>query len=512
MFGIHRPERQLGLFWLTAIAFGVGAGVMAIEIVASRVLAPRFGASLFVWTSLILVVLVALAVGYWAGGIAAERGAGADFLGFIMAAAAALLVIGVWMSDILFGRVLAVLTGWTEATAALFIGSLLAAAVVFAMPVMLLGMVGPILVKKLSDGLSVAKASGRYLAWSTIGSVVGTVVPTLVLIPRFGSRLCVEIIAGLFVVMAAVTLRPRPALWLLFCAAPVMGLSVWFHARPSPAFAAEKESPYQLIRVWQQDDWRYLTFNEGSGIQSVLPPAGLRTGMYYDHVGLLPLIRPGDGRHQAAIIGLAGGTAARTYRAFLPAGTPLDIVGVEVDEAVIGIARDFFDLDATGVEVVNADGRTFLAATDRRFDTMLIDAYSTQLYVPPHLISREFFELAKSRLKPGGVIALNLNAVDESSPLFVAMSNTLAGVFREVAAARVPGSWNWIFFMSDDALDLEKAAVALPPGYDDVSVSIREAWRVVFDANKPIFTDDWAPVEFMTDAMIVRQAVEGRTY
>ncbi len=501
-----KPSRRA----LAAAAFLVGAGVMAIEITASRILAPTFGASMFVWTSLIVTVLVAMSFGYWAGGIAAERGGGMPALGVTLMSSGVLVIVGLWLYRLIATPILGILADRTAGAAALFIGSLLVSFVVFAVPVFLLAMASPILLKEWSRSDDVGRASGSYFAISTLGSVAGTIAPTLVLVPQLGAHRTMEIAAAIFFLIG-LYFMPRRRAGLLAVFIPLVGLSAWVQPTLQASVLHEAESPYQLIRVVERDGRRFLVFNEGSGIQSVYDPSGRRTGFYYDAYALLPLLRPYQEPHAVAIIGLAGGTVARRYASFMPADAPLPrITGVEIDPQVVATARKFFALDEIGADVVVSDGRVFLAETDKKFDSIIIDAYSTQLYIAPHMVTREFFEVARKRLKPGGVLALNINAIGAESPLLQSMLNGLAAVFPDVVTMPVGEAWNHLVIASDQPIDLAAPAYRIPPGYEDIAGSLAKARSVTRDPSKPMFTDDRAPVEMMTDAMIIKEILAER--
>lgn len=498
-------ERMLAL-----ATFVIGIGVMAVELTASRLLAPYFGASMFVWTSLIVTVLIALSIGYFLGGKAASNGVGTEAVGFLCCAAATLLVFGMFVIPSFSTAISGLLIGLSSASIALFLGSLVVTMLVFAAPLFLLGVSGPILLKAWSSLGDVGAVSGRYFAISTIGSVVGTVAPTLFLVPTLGARNTVFAIAAMFFAIG-VALAPDWRKHFALMAILVVALPASIPRHVPVDVAEEVESPYQLIRVAKRDDGRtYLIFNEGSGVQSVKAPAGQRTGFYYDYMGIVPLIRrKAEGEmHRGLILGLAGGTVAERYPTFIGSSRNIDLTGVEVDPAVIDMARRHFDLDKTGVHVVNEDGRTFFMHGEEKYDAIISDAYSTQLYIPPHLATKEFFALAKTKLVDGGVFVMNVNAPDEESRLLKALVNTVATVYPHVVVMPVSGSWNHLVFASDLPVDLPDMAWKIPPGYEDVQDAALMARTVAFDPKGEIFTDDRAPVEFLTDSMILAQVVK----
>jgi len=160
------------------------------------------------------------------------------------------------------------------------------------------------------------------------------------------------------------------------------------------------------------------------------------------------------------------------------------------------------------MKVVRSDGRTFLDA-DRKYDLIIVDAYSTQLYIPPHMTTREFFALVRSRLNGGGLLVMNVNAAERSSRLLLAITNTLASVFPEVHLSKAGRSWNWLVVAGDRAPDYTNAMSHLPDGYSDVTEALAVAERVAFDPAGELLTDDRAPIELMTEKMVFAEALLG---
>lgn len=489
-----------------AVSFVVGAGVMAVELTASRLLAPHFGAGMFVWTSLIVTVLLAMAFGYRFGGRLAAKGAGLRETGYLLAAASFTLIIGLgllkWFSIGIAGVFLSV----SSAAMALFLGSFFTTVAAFAVPVFLLAAASPVVLKSWIGTGDAGEISGRYFAVSTVGSALGTVAPTLWLVPTFGARTTIIAVAACFLI-AGLALLPRNRLSLAL-GASFVAFSAFLTAAGGVAptdVIAQAESPYQLISVTGTGDRRELRFNEGTGIQSVYDPATPVTGYYYDLFSLVPnLFPPGDGPKRIAIIGLAGGTLARVMDDAAPAGARPELTGVELDPEVVRLAREHFALDATPMRIVEGDGRMFLATAKGSYDVIVADAYSVQLYIPPHMATAEFFALASSRLSPGGVFVMNINAPATDSPLLVALTNTVASRFAEVRVVPVPDSWNYLVFASDSSIALEQAASRLPLHWPSAAAAVAGAYAVTHDSTRPILTDDRAPVEFMTDGMVLR--------
>lgn len=485
-------------------AFISGMATMGVEMTASRLLAPYFGASLFVWTSLIVTVLLAMSFGYWFGGRIAKNADPERVLGLIYGAAGAIIGLSSWIVSLLSPRVSTlVFGGGGSAAVALFAGSFAVSFAVFALPVFMLAAAAPLLMAGIAKHDDVGHASGTYFLVSTLGSVVGTVAPGLLLVPFLGSRLTLLAFAAALLLLGFTISLRRDKMLAIFIALPALsGFAAHVPADAHVLYSGE--SPYQHIRVETKDGANRLLFNEGLGVQSVYDPSGkISEYFYFDAFAVVPFIAgAADRPHDVAIIGMAGGSAARSYQAGIPSGLAA-ITGVEIDPQVTELARKYFALDQTGATTVNEDGRIFLARSEKTYDVIIADAYSVQLYIPSHLATKEFFALAKSRLKPGGVFVMNIAAANFKSPLLVAVANSVAASFPNVKIAKMPGSWNHLLFASDQPLDLTAADEQLPAAYNPVIGAMHNAVTFDFDAKKPVFTDDKAPVEFYTDTMVV---------
>lgn len=495
---------------IAGTAFVVGAGVMAIEITAARMLAPYFGSSMLVWTSLIVTILLGLSIGYWYGGkIASQMKDGRQVLGVILSAAAILVLFGVWVVAGFSLSVSGLLSAVSTASFVVFFGSLLVSFVVFAAPVLVLAIAGPVIVKEWTQiaGGDVGIASGRYFAVSTIGSVIGTVLPTLVFVPTFGSRATLILVALTLLITAFPFVPRKYRIPLVIVAVSAVAALVLQPRTVFKGIVYESESVYQLIRVREEDDGTKTLMGDAVTM-SIHGPDGGRTMSYYDFLATVPLWRQdGGGEAHVVIIGSAGGSIGQQIRNLLP-DRNISLVGVELDKEIAAVGRRFFGSDSLGMRQEIDDGRMFLRGTEERFDSIVIDTYS-EMYVPPHLITREFFTLVKDHLMDGGVVGMNVIGPDRDAALLRATTNTLATVFRNVVVVPIGGaSWNHAVFASDATLDPVKVADALPPGYDDVMNALRyTAYDVVFDGGVMVLTDDLAPVEFMTDSMIMAEAL-----
>ena len=411
---------------LAALVFGAGIGSLATEIAASRMLAPYFGSSTIVWANLIGIVLAGLALGYWLGGKLADRRPERRLLGLIVLAAA----LWVAMTPFLARPFLDAAVGnLDDASAGAVIGSFFAVLLLFAPAVVLLGMVSPFAIRlAITDVESAGEVAGRFYALSTVGSLVGTFVPALILIPLVGTQRTLLVTAALLAVSASFLLGRK----VIVLAAAIAALA----AVPPGAVKAEagllheEDSLYQFIQVIERDDGRrLLRLNEGVAVHSIWRRDTVLTGGVWDAFLALPplLDRP---LRRVAILGNAGGTTARALGRFYPDAR---VDGVELDPAVSRAGREYFGMeDNPNLTVYDADARPFLRRTDERYDLIIVDAYH-QPYVPFYLATREFFRLARERLAPGGIVALNVASVPGDDSLLDGIAGTLTHEFDSVA-------------------------------------------------------------------------------
>jgi len=487
---------------LAALVFGAGTGSLATEIAASRLLAPYFGSSTIVWANLIGIVLAGLAVGYWLGGKLADRRPEPRLLGLIVLAAA----LWVAMTPFVARPFLDAAVGnLDDASAGAVIGSFFAVLLLFAPAVVLLGMVSPFAIRlAITDVATAGAVAGRFYALSTFGSLVGAFVPALVSIPLVGTQRTLLGTAALLALSASFLLGRRAIV-----VAAVIGTLV---AVPPGAVKAgdgllhEEESRYQFVQVIEGDDGRrLLRLNEGVAVHSIWREDEVLTGGVWDAFLALPplLDRP---LNDVAILGNAGGTTARAMGVYYPDAR---IDGVELDPAVSDVGFEYFGMgDNPNLTVHDADARPFLRRTDERYDLIVVDAYH-QPYVPFYLATREFFELARERLAPGGILALNVASVPGDDRLLDGISGTLTHEFDLVyvwPALR----FNKILIAIDTpgpAFD-RRSAGRHPDIQPLVELLARDMRRVTEKAERP-WTDDRAPVEWVTDRMIVEYAARG---
>lgn len=487
------------LFAVVAIS---GACVLALEILGTRVLGPFYGVSLFLWSALIAVTLAALSAGYLLGGAWADRGPRAGRLAWILAAA------GAWV--LLVPLLRAPLLASSDGLG--LRGAVLVAAVgLFFPPLTLLGMVGPYAIRLSAGRLEeVGRVAGSLFAVSTLASVAAALLTGFWLIPAVGvTRLtlavgCLLLFAAVVAWLGAGARRPGPAVPLV--ALVLAGAGGWAlaHADAPPAAGTRflAQSPYAQIEVRDLNGVRFLLID--GGVHTAVRTDWWVSEQEYVIVSELAqemFARPG----RMLLVGLGGGAAARS---FWHVGWKVETV--EIDPVVVEVARRYFRITPQVTDIHLMDGRRFLRTTDERFDLLFLDAFGSSS-IPFHLVTREAFALARSRLAPGGILMLNLEAKGWHDPIVNAVGATLGREFAHVLAlpiAEPPNRLgNVIVLASDRALDLDEGRLGDPLGslsdpYEHWRVLQRNhAWDNRFTPRGgQVLTDDLNPVDLWAES------------
>jgi spermidine synthase len=520
-----------------------GAAVMALELAASRFVAPYFGTSMMVWANIIGLILLCMSIGYWMGGRVADRRPHPRLLMSITLAA------GLWSALLpAFGQaIFARLSGGILGTpVSVIVVSFAAILLVFAPPVLLLAMVSPFAIRLVqADPSEVGKAAGNLYAFSTAGSLLGTFSTAFGTIPFLGTRATLWLWAALLILVSAVGLGRTAWRWVGASSTAVPAIVAFALPSAAPSHTGgqvlyAKDTLYQHVQVEQDPDGAIaLVYNEGGGIQSLRRPGdALHEGDYYDDYLVLPdLVSAGaevgsagpagatvSGAAPAAnpsasaadpgpsvlVLGSAGGTIPHLMKVYDRDRFPdLHITGVEIDGDVIPLDYRYFGLSPDDADIVHQDARAYVrqaAAAGKRYDVAIVDAYSQQIYIPFHLSTREFFEEVRSVLTPRGLVALNVNAVSPGSPLLLSMERTVRAVFPHVYVMKARGAYNYIVIESNAALR-PSSLQAIPE--NSPLAAVRKEWEnglqditEAASTRGMLLTDDRAPVEMLTDSMI----------
>lgn len=526
------PSTQRWL--LITLVFVAGAVSLAVELSASRLLAPYFGTSLFVWANLIGLVLLYLTVGYYLGGRVADRYPRPGVL-YGLTAVAALLVglIPVISRPILSWS----LTSFSTYSISVFYGSLASILLLFAIPMILLGCVSPFAIRLSVEQVGKSgRTAGQLYALSTAGSILGTFLPVLVLIPNIGTYRTFLVFAAALLLVSIIgliaTRTPSPTppasgngipkngpptgkaflslLLILPLALSLLGLNGPIKPPDGTnggVLLTERESAYNYIQVVHTGSETQLILNEGLGVHSIYNPNQVLTHGPWDYFMIAPYFNNPpflmSQVHNAAIIGLGAGTIPRELSAVY-GNIPID--GVEIDGEIVSLGRQYFHMNEPNLNVIVQDGRYFLRTTSQRYDLIGIDAYQ-QPYVPFQLTTTEFFHEVKQHLSPTGVVVANAGRTSSDFRLVEALAQTMHTVFPSVyiintqrfansiiVGTNTPTALNNFFINSDNLSNPLLRSVAL------ASMSYGNM-RVEQKANA-YFTDDKAPVEQLIDQII----------
>lgn len=464
-------------WFLYLTEFFAGMSVMAVELGASRLMAPYFSSSQIVWTVIIGVIMIAMAVGNIWGGRMADKSKSPDRLyGRVIIAA-------IWIALIPFaGRWMIAGISFLLATFVtknfLVWAALAACLVIFAFPCVLLGTVTPSLTKFTVDNLDdTGKTVGQLNALNTIGSIIGIVYFTFERKKTVAGIIAVVLVAG------------------LCFALPTYSFAFW-----ESDLALEDESIYNYLQVKDDDHTTTLSTNVLFGVQSVQNKDGKLTGMYYDYALAAPCMAGMDGTdntgRSAMILGMGSGTYAGYCVRYFPGMT---VQGAEIDGKIADIARTYFGLPEE-VEVAVADGRAYLTASEEKFDVVMVDAYQ-DITIPFQLSSREFFAAVAEHLKPEGVMVVNLNMTSrEDGSINQYLCDTMASVFAYTYLADVPGNTNTEVFCTNAPGLPERFAAsraALTDGDYAAMMAEVAADLTVYTGGDCLLTDDRAPVEVL---------------
>jgi spermidine synthase len=502
---------------------------LAVELSASRLLGSVFGTSNIVWANVIGLILLYLTIGYFVGGRWADRSPYlTTFYRILLWGAFLAALIPLGARPVLSAAAAAV----AGAEAALAIGSFIAVLILFSIPVTLLGCVSPFAIRlAMTTSSDAGKIAGRIYAISTLGSLIGTFLPVLILIPEIGTILTFVLFAGLLYAVGFFGLWQQQGvttlrwLWMPLIIAILTALVLRGPLRKPFANAKllyDDESAYNYIQVQEdQAGNRYLYLNEGQGIHSQWSPNTYgdnhRTWSFFLVAPYFntPPTSPDDVQSMA-IIGLAAGTIARQYVHVYP-NLPID--GIEIDPGIVEAAARYFDMNAEkmpNLTIHIQDGRYMLNHLNKHYSIIAVDAYRPP-YIPWHLTTVEFFQEVRDHLTSNGVVAINVGRTNTDRRLVDAMTTTLLNVFPSVHAIDVPLSFNTILVATRQPTNAGNLAQNLsrlpqttdPLLRDSIEWGIRQS--VATHVSDTIFTDDRAPVETLADSLVINFLLSGGT-
>ena len=539
--GITAADRPIlkNKSYLYLTEFFSGMSVMAVELGASRLLAPYFSSSQIVWTIIIGTIMIAMALGNIYGGRKVDKDPNPDKLyGRILLAAIWIALIPALGRYIIIG--ISALLVFTISTNFLVIAAFAACMIIFVFPLFLLGTVTPSLVKYTVDSLDDSgKIVGNLNAFNTVGSIIGTFVPTFISIPTVGTSITFLIFAGILIILAAIYFisshifpKKLPISLIIFILCCIFGHGNSF-AFWQKHLTAEDESIYNYLQVSENDKQVILSTNVLFGVQSVYLKDRELTGMYYDYAMAAPYmagIYENDRPLDVLILGMGTGTYATQCRRYFG---QMNIEGVEIDQKITDLSHQYFQLPQD-INVATYDGRAYLNALssdhwkadssygtpDKKYDVIMVDAYQ-DITIPFQMSTVEFFTLVKAHLRANGIMVVNMNmrgisnADEKDGTLNAAgtdgsskkdanitdyLSDTISYVFPEVAIVDVDYSTNRELFAacSPGLLEHFRQNIALENDPELLQMMNRvESELKSYSQGNHIMTDDKAPVELL---------------
>ncbi|MDD2923023.1 MAG: fused MFS/spermidine synthase, partial [Anaerolineales bacterium] len=418
--------------YLLFTVFVSGMTTLAAELAASRLIGTVYGTSNLVWASIIGLILIYLSAGYFLGGKWADKNPTASAMYHVLAYGAFSMALIPYIAD-------PVLKYASAAFAALNIGimagSFILVLILFSAPITLLGAISPFSIRLAVDDVSKAgETAGQLYAVSTLGSFIGTFLPTLVTIPTIGTKLTF-LVFGFFLLTVALAGLARfssrremfKLLWMPAALAVIAALSAGQPLKNGAGQIYETESAYNYIQVEEQGGYTLLKLNDGQGVHSIYHPDTLQYGGPWEQFSVGPFFyanrKPQDVKRMA-IVGLAAGTAARQASAIY-GDIPID--GFELDEKIVQAGEKYFGLNLPNLTVHIGDGRFNLQRSPYQYDIIAVDAYRPP-YIPPHMTTREFFQIAASHLTLSGVLTINVGSVPGDRRLIDGLATTMATV------------------------------------------------------------------------------------
>ena len=476
------------------IVFFSGAIVMILEVVGSRVLAPYLGTSIFIWTSLIGIILASLSLGYYLGGRLSDRSPSLDVLATILFFAAILIGITTYVKTPFLNFLL-------SQTSDLKLGSVIATVVLFALPSTLLGMVSPYCIKLRLKSLTTSGSTvGNLYAISTIGSIAGTFCAGFYLIPLLGTTTILFLLAITLMILSIVAYAKNQ---FFLRTAILFGLIVLAYTYESHSNIIEVDTKYNKVWIYSQKphdtsrEKKIMQVNRQKA-STVYTDTKSTASAYVKYFDLAKFFK--QDVNKALILGGAGYEYPRHFLTTFPDAT-IDVV--EIDPKLTNLARKHFYLkDNPRLSIHHMDGRIFLNQMQQQYDVIYGNAFNSVASVPYHLTTLEAARQMKGGLKQGGVACINVVSSLEGakSKFFRAEYKTFKAVFNHIYLFPVQ--------YPDDPKKIQNIIIFALKGKPPESLTSKSPkfqkyldhyWNEPIETDLPVLTDNHAPVDYYLD-------------
>jgi spermidine synthase len=509
--------------YLLFTVFISGMTTLAAELAAGRLIGNVFGTSNIVWASIIGLILIYLTLGYFLGGKWADANPTPAAMYRILAWGAFTLGLVPYIA----GPVLrSAATAFEELQIGILGASFIAVLILFIVPITLLGTISPFAIRLSVDDTSRAgQISGQIYAISTLGSFIGTFLPTLVTIPAIGTTKTFLLFSLMLLFVALAGLGQFASrkemlkhMWMPIVLAIIAIFAAGQSLKSNIGQIYETESAYNYIQVAEVNGFTILRLNEGQGVHSIYKPDTLQYDGPWDQFLVSPYFyankKPSDIK-RVAIIGLAAGTTARQMTAVY-GDIPID--GFELDPKIVEVGQKYFGMTMPNLNIHIGDGRLGLEQSQHKYDIIGVDAYRPP-YIPAHMTTQEFFQIIASHLTEDGVLTINSASVPGDRRLINGLATTMGTIFPSIYTVDIPGSLNTMIFATKKETKPEDFTANLLALSNDPSVHplLIHTMQVTFANLKSgyetttVFTDDHAPIEWIVNDMVMRFILEGGT-
>ena len=488
-----RSRARVALWLVTATL--TGGVIMGLELLGFRLYSPYFGYSIYVWGSMIAVVMAALAGGYALGGWLADRSRNDIPLYLTILSGGIYQLICVYTASY-FLRSLC--------KAGVFTGTILASLIIFAPPMTALAGTSPFVIRLLARVGHVGSSAGKVYALSTVGSIAGVLLTSFFLIPSWGTHATLQVLCAISVGIgvAGLTMRRHFVLLgmlvlVLLAAAPKEKLrffEIW-----------RAESVYNEVRVIHYAGYLWLALNDLGHSHTTFKDNSVWSGSYQDVFVLGPVLVH---RPRLLVLGMGAGGSIRMTRLADPSA---QVDAVEIDPLVVDAARRFFGLPqgASWLHVHLADARPWLERDPTTYNLVHVDLYQGGPYIPFYLVTEEFFRLVQAHMPPEGLLMMNVFDAATNHELLFSAGATLKRVFPTVLVySRLPESYMLFAFLERRPLASVRAELGRARGDPGVVHMAQAAASGIAELEPPsgalVFTDDHAPIEPMTRRMLAQ--------
>lgn len=508
--------------YLLLTVFISGMTTLAAELTAGRLIGNVFGTSNLVWASIIGLILIYLTLGYFLGGKWADANPTPLAMYRILAWAA--FTVGL-VPYIAVPVLNAAASAFEALSVGIMAGSFVVVLILFIVPITLLGAISPYAIRlSVEDTNKAGQTSGQIYAVSTLGSFIGTFIPTLVTIPTIGTRLTFVLFGMTLLIVALIGLykfaNQKEMFKLIWMPILLILIAILFSnsaLKNNNGQVYETESAYNYIQVQQVNGFTLLRLNDGQGVHSIYHPDTLYFNGPWEQFSVGPYFyanRSPDEIQSMAIIGLAAGTAARQATAIY--GDDLQIDGYELDEKIVEVGKTYFDMNLSNLNIIIGDGRLNLDRSQKKYDIIAIDAYRPP-YIPPHMTTLEFFKICASRLTDNGVLTLNVGSVPGDRRLIDGLATTMSQLFPSVYIMDIPNSLNSMIFATKQPTLAENFSANLIRLAGDTNTNpllittMSSTFTNLQDgySTTTVFTDDLAPIEWIVNNMVVSFVLDG---